>query len=95
MTLWIPNDDGYADLSLHDSFANGLPLRTFARMRSEDPVVWCDYADGQGFWSITRHEDIMALNRENEWLSSARGIRMEDQTYEEYLAAHLSRNRPT
>ncbi len=65
---------------------NGLPLNTFARLRSEDPVSWCDYAGGKGFWSITRHDDIMALNRNNEWMSSARGIRMEDQTYEEYLA---------
>jgi cytochrome P450 len=86
MTIWRGTDDGYADLSLHDSFATGLPLNTFARMRREDPVAWCDYADGKGFWSITRHDDIMALNRDNEWLSSAQGIRMEDQTYEEYLA---------
>jgi cytochrome P450 len=86
MTVWQSNDDGHADLSLHDSFVNGLPLNTFARLRREDPVAWCDYADGKGFWSITRHEDIMALNRDSAWMSSAQGIRMEDQTYEEYLA---------
>ncbi len=86
MTIWTPNDDGHADLSLHDSFVNGLPLNTFSRLRREDPVSWCDYADGKGFWSITRHEDIAALNRDSAWMSSARGIRMEDQTYEEYLA---------
>ena len=86
MTIWTPNDDGHADLSLHDSFVNGLPLNTFSRLRQEDPVSWCDYADGKGFWSITRHEDISALNRDSAWMSSARGIRMEDQTYEEYLA---------
>ena len=86
MTIWTANDDGHADLSLHDSFMNGLPLNTFARLRRDDPVAWCDYVDGKGFWSITRHEDILALNRDNEWMSSARGIRMEDQTYEEYLA---------
>ncbi len=86
MTIWTANDDGHADLSLHDSFVNGLPLNTFARMRQEDPVAWCDYADGKGFWSVTRHDDILALNRDSAWMSSARGIRMEDQTYEEYLA---------
>ncbi len=86
MTIWQANDNGHADLSLHDSFANGLPLNTFDRMRREDPCAWCDYADGKGFWSITRHADILALNRDNAWMSSARGIRMEDQTYEEYLA---------
>jgi hypothetical protein len=86
MTVWTATDDGHADLSLHDSFVNGPPLETFARMRREDPVAWCDYAQGKGFWSITRHEDIMRLNRDTELMSSAQGIRMEDQTYEEYLA---------
>ena len=86
MTIWQSNDDGHADLSLHDSFVNGLPLNTFARLRREDPVAWCDYAGGKGFWSITRHEDISTLNRDSAWMSSAQGIRMEDQTYEEYLA---------
>jgi cytochrome P450 len=86
MTVWAPTDNGHADLSSHDSFLNGAPLNTFARLRREDPVSWCEYKDGKGFWSITRHEDIMALNLDNKWMSSARGIRMEDQTYEEYLA---------
>ena len=86
MTVWTPNDDGNADLSSHDAFANGAPLNTFARLRREDPCAWCDYKDGIGFWSITRHADILELNRNTELMSSARGIRMEDQTYEEYLA---------
>ena len=86
MTVWTANDNGNVDLSLHDSFVNGPPLQTFARMRREDPVAWCDYAQGKGFWSITRHEDILRLNRDTELMSSAQGIRMEDQTYEEYLA---------
>jgi cytochrome P450 len=86
MTVWSPTDDGHADLSSHDTFENGVPLKTFNRLRREDPVSWCDYKDGKGFWSITRHADIMALNLDNAWMSSAQGIRMEDQTYEEYLA---------
>jgi cytochrome P450 len=86
MTVWNATDDGFADLSSHDAFINGAPHNTFARLRREDPVAWCDYAGGQGFWSITRHEDILECNRNNAVFSSARGIRMEDQTYEEYLA---------
>ena len=86
MTVWNASDDGHADLSSHDSFVQGAPHNTFARLRREDPLTWCDYAGGKGFWSVTRHEDIMELNRNNALLSSARGIRMEDQTYEEYLA---------
>jgi cytochrome P450 len=86
MTVWTADDDGHADLSSHDSFINGPPLNTFARLRRDEPVAWCNYAQGKGFWSITRHADIMMLNRDTELMSSAQGIRMEDQTYEEYLA---------
>lgn len=86
MTLWTPTDDGHADLSSHDSFVHGAPHATFARMRRDNPMAWCDYAGGQGFWSVTRYADILTLNRDYATLSSAHGIRMEDQTEEEVLA---------
>lgn len=86
MTVWTPTDDGYADLSSHDAFVNGAPHNTFARLRREDPLHWTEYDGGQDFWSVTRHADIAAMNRNTEVFSSARGIRMEDQSYEEYLA---------
>jgi cytochrome P450 len=86
MTIWHPTDDGFADLSSHDTFTAGPPHATFARLRREDPLHWSDWSGGQGFWSLTRHADIMEMNRQTDLLSSARGIRMEDQTYEEYLA---------
>jgi cytochrome P450 len=86
MTVWTPIDDGHADLTSHDSFLNGPPHNTFSRLRREDPVHWTEWDQGQPFWSLTRHADIHALNGKPELLSSARGIRMEDQSYEEYLA---------
>ncbi|MEL6233067.1 MAG: cytochrome P450 [Pseudomonadota bacterium] len=86
MTVWAPSDDGYADLSSHDVFARGAPHNTFARLRREAPLHWQDWSGGQGFWNVTRHADIETLNREPGLMSSARGIRMEDQSYEEYLA---------
>ncbi|WP_133486184.1 cytochrome P450 [Aliiroseovarius marinus] len=86
MTVWTPQDDGFADLSSHDTFVNGAPHNTFARLRREDPLSWTDWDGGEGFWNVVRHADITELNRNYELMSSARGIRMEDQTYEEYLA---------
>ncbi|NDW51802.1 cytochrome P450 [Aliiroseovarius sp. PrR006] len=86
MTVWTPKDDGFADLSSHDTFVNGAPHNTFARLRREDPLSWTDWDGGEGFWNVVRHADITELNRNYELMSSARGIRMEDQTYEEYLA---------
>ena len=86
MTVWTPTDDGFADLSSHDAFANGAPHNTFARLRRDDPLHWTEYAGGQDFWSITRQADILEMNKNAAVFSSARGIRMEDQSYDEYLA---------
>lgn len=86
MTIFNPTDDGHADLSSHDSFTGGAPHNTFARLRREDPLAWSEFAGGKGFWSVTRHADILDCNRNFQLLSSAHGIRMEDQTHEEYLA---------
>lgn len=86
MTMWVPEDDGFADLGSHDSFANGAPYNTFARMRQETPCHWSEFDGGKGYWSITRHADIDKMIRDVETFSSNQGIRMEDQTYEEYMA---------
>ncbi|MBC6408233.1 MAG: cytochrome P450 [Rhodobacteraceae bacterium] len=86
MTVWTPSDDGYADLTSHDTFVAGPPHNTFARLRREDPLHWTEYADGEDFWSVTRHADIAKMNKNTQVFSSARGIRIEDQSYEEYLA---------
>jgi hypothetical protein len=74
------------DLSSQDAFTEGAPFETFARMRDDDPVAWCEMRHGRGFWSITRHADVLKLNRDTQTLSSACGIRMEDQSEEEYEA---------
>jgi cytochrome P450 len=86
MTVFHPSDNGFADLSDHDSFVHGAPHNTFRRLRDSDPVAWTPYSQGKGYWSITRHQDILDLNKDNALMSSAQGIRMEDQTHEEYLA---------
>jgi cytochrome P450 len=86
MTIWTPTDDGFADLTSHDTFVSGPPFNTFARLRRDDPLHWTEWDGGKGFWSITRYSDILEMNRNTKVFSSALGIRMEDQTYEEYLA---------
>ena len=81
------HDDGYLSLLSHDSFASGVPHKTFARLRREDPVHWTDGDDEtKGFWSLTRHADIALANKESHIFSSAQGIRLEDQSHEEYMA---------
>ncbi|MDE2914482.1 MAG: cytochrome P450 [Paracoccaceae bacterium] len=79
-------DDGHLDIADHDSFTGGVPYRTFARLRRTDPVHWTETRGARGFWSVTRHADILTANRNFRVFSSAQGIRIEDQTREEYLA---------
>ena len=74
------------DLSSYDAFNYGAPFPTFEKMREAEGLVWCAENDGRGFWSVTRHQDIMALNKNYEFLTSSKGIRIEDQTEEEYEA---------
>jgi len=79
--------DDHVDLSSLDAFNEGAPFATFDRMRREEPMAWAEMLNGdRGFWSVTRHADLLDLNRQPDLLSSARGIRMEDQTEEEYEA---------
>lgn len=80
-------DNGNLNLFDHDSFAHGVPHNTFARLRKEDPLSWSEGdSDTRGFWNLTRHADILNANKEGHIFSSAQGIRVEDQTHEEYLA---------
>ena len=48
-------------------------------LRQEDPVHWHDEPDGGGFWNITRHADLIAVNRDAHVFSSAEhGISIPD-----------------
>ena len=80
----IPGD---LDLSNPDVFGQGFPHEYFRMLRAEDPVSWNDskfnsgqYPDPQrGFWSITRHEDLVHVSRHPEIFSSALGgVQMQD-----------------
>ena len=80
-------DDGFLNIADHDSYTDGVPHASFARLRAEDPVHWTTPTDGmRSFWSVTRQADILEANGKPEIFSSAQGIRIEDQSQEEYLA---------
>jgi cytochrome P450 len=75
------------NLADHDSFVGGVPHDTFARMRRDAPVHWTKaYGGHSGFWSLTRYSDIASAQKDPATFSSAQGIRIEDQSREEYLA---------
>ena len=81
------NDDINADITSHDTFEKGFPHKAFKRMRDEDPCAWIDETDGgSGFWSVTRYKDIKEVNGLPKIFSSAQGIRLEEQSKEEFEA---------
>jgi len=67
------------DLLDPDVFRMGRHPEMFRLLRAEDPVHWTDEPDGSGFWSITRHADLIEVNREPQLFSSAvHGISIPD-----------------
>jgi len=75
--------DAHADITDHDVYTRGVPHATFLRLRKEEPVSFTEEADGRGFWSITRYDDVLYVSRHTELFSSAKGIRLEDMDDEE------------
>ncbi len=70
------------DLKNPDAFRDGIPHEVFARMRREAPVAWNAEADGRGFWSVTRYDDIVTVSKNPKVFSSERrhgGHRMFDE----------------
>ena len=64
------------DLTDPRTFADGIPHDVFARLRAEEPVAWHPEREGpgigSGFWSVTRHADVVEVNRDAQAMSSAR-----------------------
>jgi cholest-4-en-3-one 26-monooxygenase len=67
------------DLLDPDVFREGRHHEMFALLRREDPVHWHPEPDGPGFWCITRHADLVTVNRDWEVFSSAeQGVNIPD-----------------
>lgn len=66
-----------APIDLHDAqtFAAGIPHAAFAEMQAAPGLTWTDAAPGDraGFWSVTRHADVVEVSRDTETYSSAVG----------------------
>ncbi len=68
-----------AEIDLTDlaTFADGPPHEVFARLRDEAPLFWHPPTDhtpgGEGFWCLTRHEDVLWAARDAVTFSSDTG----------------------
>ncbi len=61
------------DLCDLDRFAGAQHHEMFEVLRAEDPVHWTPEPDGPGFWSITKHADLVQVNRDHETFSAEKG----------------------
>ena len=66
----VPLDE--IDLTDPDAYVDRVPHEQFATLRREAPVFWHEDVEG-GFWCVTRHADIVTVNRDWETYSSYRG----------------------
>ena len=68
-----------APLADPGTFVAGPPWELFARLRAQDPVAWTpEPAPRSGFWSVTRHADIVRVSRDWQTFTSSRGVSLEE-----------------
>jgi cholest-4-en-3-one 26-monooxygenase len=53
-----------------DNFVDAVPHEMFATLRREAPVYKHPHPDGGHFWCLTRHEDLVRVNRDPKTFSS-------------------------
>ena len=67
------------------AWSDDAELGLLARLRREDPLHWSDLPDGDGFWSLTRYEDVRNGATEARILSSAQGTQIVSRKVEGQL----------
>ena len=75
-TASVPLDE--VDLSDVDRFARNEAWAQFATLRREAPVHWNPEKGGSGFWSVTRHADVCAVDKDPETFTSTRFVGLEE-----------------
>ncbi|OON71941.1 cytochrome P450 [Streptomyces tsukubensis] len=68
------------DLTDLDGFTDAWkPWRMFHTLRHQDPVHWQpEAAPNSGFWAVTRHRDIVAVDRDPDTFTSTRFVNLEE-----------------
>lgn len=69
-------DDAAKVLADPTAYADDERLHAaLAHLRANNPVAWVDHPPYRPFWAITKHADIMDIERDNElWLSEPRPL---------------------
>jgi cytochrome P450 len=73
----VPLDE--VDLADLDRFQSDLAWGQLDTLRREDPVHWNpEPAPNQGFWAVTRYEDIWTVDRDPETFTSEKFVNLEE-----------------
>jgi cholest-4-en-3-one 26-monooxygenase len=67
------------DLNDLDRFIDGVPHEWLAWLRREAPLFWHDEPEGPGYWVVTRHADVSAINKDWPRFTNTGGITPQDQ----------------
>ena len=67
------------DVSQREIFENNTYERYFERLRKEDPVHFCAESEFGPYWSVTKYNDIMQVEKNHKVFSSEGGIAIGDQ----------------
>jgi len=67
------NAPKHFDLADLESFTKGQPFDYFRTLREVAPIAWFDQTNSAGFWALTRHDDIKAVELDPDTYSSQAG----------------------
>jgi cytochrome P450 len=68
------------DVSLGDRFVNNTIWPFFERLRAEDPVHYTPASEFGPYWSVTKFDDIIAIETNHQVFSSDKNISIGDNT---------------
>ncbi len=66
------------DLNDLEVWQKGVPHDEFAWLRANDPVYFQTEPNGPGYWSLTKHEDIVKASKNFHGFSSGKGMHIRD-----------------
>jgi len=83
------SDRRHLDVDLTDAalYGDGFPHEVFTALRRHDPVKWQAFPEGfpgdhdEGFWVLSKHEDVQAVSRDPELFSAFDGPQLSHQPF--------------
>ncbi len=82
------------DVSQREIFENNTYERYFERLRKEDPVHFCAESEFGPYWSVTKYNDIMQVEKNHKVFSSEGGIAIGDQDEDFELQMFIAMDPP-